>query len=80
VRQTEEVIAQIGLEAVKSPLGERGRPPVEERGVTDTGWIVLKGNTALCLYLLQLIQRLEAAIGDSLVGERPETLTGLQLR
>lgn len=47
--------------------------------MTDTDRIVLKSDTALCLHLLQLIQRLEAAIGDSLVGERPEALAGLQL-
>jgi ubiquinone biosynthesis protein UbiJ len=52
---------------------------MEESDVTDTDRIVLKGDTALCLYLLQLIQRLEVAICDSLVGERPEALAGLQL-
>ena len=52
---------------------------MEASDMTDTDRIVLKGDTALCLYLLQLIQRLEVAIGDSLVGERPEALAGLQL-
>ncbi len=52
---------------------------MEESDMTDTDRNVLKGDTALCLYLLQIIQRLEVAIGDSLVGERPEALAGLQL-
>ena len=51
---------------------------MEESDMTDTNRIVLKGDTALCLYLLQFIQRLEVAIGDSLIGERPEALAGLQ--
>jgi len=50
-----------------------------ESDLTDTDWIVLKGDTPLCLRLLQLIQCLEATIGDSLVGEQPEALAGLQL-
>ncbi len=61
-------------------LGKRGRPPVEESNVTDTGRIVLKSKAPLCLRLLQFIQRLEATIGDSFVGEWPEALAGLQLR
>ena len=52
---------------------------MEESDMTDIDRIVLKGDTALRLHLLQLIQRLEVAIGDGLVGERPEGLAGLQL-
>ncbi len=48
---------------------------MEESAMTDTDLIGLSGDTALCLYLLQLIQRLEVTIGDSLVGERPEALS-----
>ena len=47
-------------------LGKRGRPPVEESNVTDTGRIVLKSKAPLCLHFLQFIQRLKATIGDSL--------------
>jgi hypothetical protein len=38
---------------------------MEESDMTDTDRIVLKGDTALCLHLLQLVQRLEVTIGDS---------------
>ena len=57
----------MGFETVQSLLGERGRPPMEESDVTDAGRIVLKGKTALSLHLLQLIQCLEAAIGNPLI-------------
>ena len=50
---------------------------MEERGVMNTGWIVLKSNTALCLRLLHLVQSLEAAIGNGLIGERPEAFSRL---
>lgn len=53
---------------------------MEEHGVTQTVWIILKGYTPLRLRLLQIAQRLEAAIGNGLVAERPEALAGLQLR
>jgi len=46
---------------------------VEESDMTDTDWIVPKGDTALCLHLLQLIQCLEVAIGESL---RPRAARG----
>jgi len=52
---------------------------MEESDMTDTDRNILKGDTALCLHLLQLVQHLEVTIGDSLVGERPEALAGLQL-
>ncbi len=57
----------MGFETVQPLLGERGRPPMEESDVTDAGRIVLKGKTALSLHLLQLIQCLEAAIGNPLI-------------
>lgn len=53
---------------------------MEERVMKETERIVLKGDTPLCLRLLQLVERLEVAIGDGLVGERPEAQAGLQLR
>ncbi len=40
---------------------------MEESDVTDAGRVVLKGKTVLSLHLLQLIQRLEAAIGNPLI-------------
>jgi hypothetical protein len=48
---------------------------MEERVMKETERIVLKGDTPLCLRLLQLVERLEVAIGDGLVGERPEALS-----
>jgi hypothetical protein len=53
---------------------------VEEREVADTSRIALQSDTSLGLRLLQLVKGLEATVGNSLVGERPETFTGLQLR
>ena len=40
--------------------------------------LVLQHDTALDLCSLQLIERTERLIGDTLVGERPQALTGLQ--
>jgi hypothetical protein len=52
---------------------------MEERVTTETEGIVLQGDTSLCLRLLQLVERLEAAIGDGLVGEWPD-LAATQIR
>ena len=53
---------------------------MKKRVPTKMERIVLKNDTPLGLHLLQLIQGLEATVGNGLVGERPEALTGLQLR
>lgn len=45
--------------------------------MTDTNSVVLKSDAMLCLYLLQLIERLEVTIGDGLIGERPQSFAGL---
>jgi hypothetical protein len=52
---------------------------VEEHVLTQAERIVLKSNASLCLRLLQLIQRLEAPIGDGLVRQGPEMFARLQL-
>ena len=44
----------------------------------DHLWLVLKHDTALDLCSLEIIERAERPIGDALVGERPQALTGLQ--
>jgi len=40
--------------------------------------LVLQHDTALDLCGLEIIERAERLIGDTLVGERPQALTGLQ--
>ena len=40
--------------------------------------LVLQHDTTLDLCGLQIIERAERLIGDTLVGERPQALTGLQ--
>jgi len=40
--------------------------------------LVLQRDTALDLCFLEIIERAERLIGDTLVGERPQALTGLQ--
>ena len=41
-------------------------------------WLLLEDNTALRLGSLQVIQALEMAIGEGLVGQRPQPLAGLE--
>jgi len=53
---------------------------VKKRVPTKMERIVLKNDTPLGLHLLQLIQGLEATVGNGLVRERPQSLAGLQLR
>ena len=51
---------------------------MKERMRADDLRLVLQHNTALDLCSLELIKRAERLVGDPLVGERPQTLTGLQ--
>ncbi|WP_172632024.1 hypothetical protein [Dictyobacter arantiisoli] len=46
---------------------------MEQRVPPQMEWIVGKHDILLGLHLLQLIQRLEAAIGNGLVRERPSS-------
>lgn len=55
-----------------------GRPPVEERVLADEVGLLLEGEAALGLDLLQCGQIGEAHVGQGLVGQRPEVFRRLQ--
>jgi hypothetical protein len=53
---------------------------MKERMRADELRLVLQHDTALDLCGLEIIERAERLIGDPLVGEWPQALTGLQFR
>lgn len=57
-----------------------GGPPMEEGVVADEIGLLLEGEAALRLDLLQDGEIGEAYVGQGFVGERPEMLGRLQLR
>ena len=46
----------------------------------DRLWLVLQHDTALDLSRLQVVERLEGAIGDALIAQWPQAFTWLQFR
>ena len=53
---------------------------MKKRASTRLSRIILDSYTTLRLHLLQFIKRLKPAIGESLIGERPQMLGRLKLR
>ena len=66
------------LPAQTPPFRAQSRPPVEQRAITDHVALFGKGNAAFANGLIEILNRVEAFVGERFVDKLPEMFGWLQ--